>query len=68
MNKPAVLKLPAVLAITQLSRSSVYRLEAAGEFPKRIQLAASGHAVGWYQHEIEEYLASRPRVAATKPA
>ncbi len=57
-----VLKLPAVQAKTQLSRSSVYRLEAEGKFPKRIHLGA-GHSVGWYAHEIEEWLVNRPRVA-----
>ena len=57
-----VLKLPAVQAKTQLSRSSVYRLEAEGKFPKRIHLG-SGHSVGWLAHEIEEWLTSRPRVA-----
>lgn len=58
----AVLKLPAVQLKTQLSRSSVYRLEAEGKFPKRIQLGA-GHSVAWYEHEIEEWLNSRPRVS-----
>lgn len=57
-----VLKLPAVQAKTKLSRTTVYRLEAEGKFPKRIQLGA-GHSVGWYAHEIEEWLTSRPRVA-----
>lgn len=63
----AVLKLPAVQAKVQLSRSSIYRLEAEGKFPRRIQLGG-GHAVGWYQHEIEEWLASRPRVNGNQRA
>lgn len=60
----AVLKLPAVQLKTQLSRSSIYRLEAEGNFPKRIQIGA-GHSVAWYEHEIEEWLNSRPRVSDT---
>lgn len=57
----AVLKLPAVQAKVQLSRSSIYRLEADGKFPKRIQLGA-GHSVGWYAHEVDDWLANLPRV------
>jgi prophage regulatory protein len=59
-----VLKLPAVQAKTQLSRSSIYRLEADGKFPKRIQLG-DGHAVAWYANEIDEWVATRPRVNNT---
>lgn len=62
-----ILKLPAVQAKTQLSRSSVYRLEAEGKFPQRIHLGA-GHSVGWYAHEIEEWLSNRPRVVDTSSA
>lgn len=61
MMAVTVLKLPAVQAKTKLSRSSIYRLESEGKFPQRIHLGA-GHSVGWLEHEIEEYLANRPRV------
>lgn len=56
-----VLKLPAVQEKTQLSRSSIYRMEAEGKFPKRIHLG-DGHAVAWYLDEIDQWLANRPRV------
>lgn len=56
-----VLRLPAVLQRIKLSRTSVYRLESENRFPKRINLGA-GHAVGWYAHEIDDWLATRPRV------
>lgn len=59
-----VLKLPAVLKRVKLSRTSVYRLESENRFPKRISLGA-GHAVGWYAHEIDDWLATRPRVSDT---
>ena len=58
----AILRLPAVQTKVQLSRSSIYRLEAEGQFPKRVQLG-TGHSVGWYLHEVEEWLATRPRVS-----
>lgn len=55
-----ILKLPEVQLRTALSRSSIYRLESIGLFPKRVRLG-DGHAVGWFQNEIEDYLANRPR-------
>lgn len=60
-TKYPVIKLPIVQLMTTLGRSSIYRLEAEGKFPKRIALSGNG-AVGWYLHEIEEWLSSRPRV------
>lgn len=64
MQTKTVIRLTAVKGKTGLSKSTIYRLEAEGEFPKRIQLGA-GHAVGWHLHEIDEWLATRPRVADT---
>lgn len=58
-KKVKVLRQPAVSQLTGLSRSSLYRLEAEGTFPKRVILSIN--SVGWYEHEVEEFLASRPR-------
>jgi prophage regulatory protein len=41
------------------SRQHLSRLEAAGQFPARIQLGAC--SVGWIESEIEEWIRSRPR-------
>lgn len=57
-----VIKLPTVKLMTTLGRSTIYRLEAEGRFPKRIALSGDG-AVGWYLHEIEEWIKSRPRAS-----
>ena len=38
-----------------LSRNTVWRLEKAGDFPKRIQFAP--RSVGWLEHEIQAWLA-----------
>lgn len=62
----SILRLPAVKLKTQLSRSSIYRLEAQGQFPKRVRLCPGGAATGWYENEVDEWLASRPRVADQK--
>ena len=42
-----------------LSRSSVYRLMRAGEFPTPLRIGPK--AVRWPQSEIEDWLSERPR-------
>lgn len=53
-----ILRVPDVLKLIGLSRSSVWRLEKAGLFPKRKRIGV--RAVGWSLEEIQEWLASRP--------
>jgi len=43
--------------LTGLSRSTRWRLERSGEFPKRRRLSSNG--VGWLLSEIEAWQASR---------
>ena len=40
-----------------LSRMTVYRMEKAGTFPKRIQINSG--SVGWLENEVEVWLADR---------
>lgn len=54
---PAVMRLPDVTKTVGLSRASVYRLMASGQFPQKVQLGPS--SVGWLQHEVHEWLLSR---------
>lgn len=63
MRQRTIIRLPAVLKKTNLSRSTIYRLEAEGKFCVRVRLAEN--SVGYYEHEVEEWLASRPRVSDT---
>jgi prophage regulatory protein len=51
-------------AITGLSRSTRYRLEKLGQFPRRRQL--SPNTIGWVLAEIEEWAGSR-RSTASQP-
>ena len=60
MQHKTVIRLPAVLKKTNLSRSTIYRLEAQGKFPARVRLGEN--STGWHEHEIDEWLANRPRV------
>ena len=45
--------------ITNLSRSTLWRMEKKGKFPKRINI--SSNRVGWYEDEVSSWIESRPR-------
>jgi len=45
-----------------LSKSSAFRLEKEGRFPKRRQIGPA--AVGWFRCDLDAYLASRPEIGA----
>ena len=42
---------------TGLSRSAVYELEGAGEFPRRVPLGT--RSVGWYEDEVSAWIESQ---------
>jgi prophage regulatory protein len=54
-----VLRMPATEEKVGLRESQIREKVAAGEFPKPIRLSASGRAVGFLEHELEEYLDAR---------
>jgi len=56
----SLLRLPAVQKLTGLSRSSIYRLEALGKFPKRVRL--SERAVAWREQDLVNWNEARPEV------
>lgn len=53
----ALLRLPAVMAITGLSRSSLYSAQRAGTFPQSRQLTR--RCVAWSSAEVQAWIASR---------
>lgn len=55
---PNILRLPEVIKITGLSRSTIYAMMDRDEFPKPVSLGA--RAVGWLEDEIKEWVSSRP--------
>ena len=55
-----ILRWPAVYRRTGISRSTVWRLERVGLFPQRVRIGMRG--VGWYESEIDKFLADRERV------
>lgn len=55
--KIGVLRLPDVIQLVGLSRSSIYSLIKQGRFPKQVLLSL--RAVGWRHADIEAWLESR---------
>ena len=49
-----LIRLPEVIQITSLSRTQIYRLIAAGTFPKQCRL--SHKVAAWKETEIEEWI------------
>ena len=60
----AILRRPEVEARTGLSRSTIYAAMTEGDFPRPVKLGA--RAVGWFESEIADWIASRK--AARKAA
>jgi prophage regulatory protein len=54
---PKLLRFPHVRERTGLSRSTIWRLERRGEFPKHRRI--SRNAVGWLEEEISEWIRSK---------
>lgn len=53
----AILRLPKVISLTGLSRSSIYARVKRSEFPKPISLGE--RAVGWVESEILDWIDQR---------
>jgi prophage regulatory protein len=56
-------RLPAVMELTGLSRSSIYARIKEGRFPTAVPLG--GRAVGWVEAEVHRWI--RERVAEARP-
>ena len=52
------LRIRQVMQLTGLSRMTIYRLELAGDFPKRRQL--SQNSVAWREEDIVHWVDTRP--------
>ena len=52
--EPAFYRLADVIRITALSRSSIYRRIAAGEFP--VQTSLGGRAKGWRREALQAWI------------
>lgn len=56
-----LIRLPEVIRLTGLSKSTIYRLERKGLFPPRVK--DGQHAVAWREREIIAWIEARPTVS-----
>jgi prophage regulatory protein len=47
-----------LIQVVGLSRTSIWRKEKAGTFPRRVKLGKGGRATGWLRSSVEEWLDS----------
>jgi prophage regulatory protein len=57
MNPQALLRLPAVIQITGLARSTIYKLMAEGQFPGSRKITQ--RSVAWSSADIAQWIESR---------
>ncbi|MFY0403414.1 helix-turn-helix transcriptional regulator [Pantoea dispersa] len=60
MTTIRIIKVPEVIERCALSRATLYRLLERGEFPRQVRL--STRSIGFYEHEVNQWLAERIRV------
>ena len=54
-----ILRPNAVSEKVGLSKTTIWRRERDGDFPRRLQLG--GKAVGWHESEVDEWIETRAR-------
>jgi len=54
MRYKNIIRFCKVKELTKLSRTTIYRLIAKGEFPKQVKL--SERSFGWVEQEVMDYL------------
>ena len=52
-----IYRLPQLTRLLSLSRSTIWRMEIAGEFPARLRLGK--RSVGWAAESVHAWIASR---------
>ena len=57
-NEPRIMRLPEVLRVTGLSKSTLYRKKKAGLFPESVELGE--RAKGWHATAVYAWIDSRP--------
>ncbi len=62
---PRLLTLRDVTELTALSRSAVYALMSESRFPKPLRVGS--RAVRWVEHEVLDFIATRPRAGSERP-
>ena len=61
-----LLRFPVVREMTGLSRSTIWRLERRGEFPRHHRIAPN--VVAWVEEDVSNWIHERTNVAALQSA
>ena len=56
-----ILKLADVESKTGQKKTFIYDAVAAGRFPQPVRLPGAKRAIGWVEHEIDEFIAAAIR-------
>lgn len=59
LTAPALLRLPAVLALVGVSKATLYRWAAVGLFPQPRALTPTRSTVAWSAAEVQAWIASK---------
>ncbi|MBI2603134.1 MAG: AlpA family phage regulatory protein [Deltaproteobacteria bacterium] len=59
--KDRILREPEVLNLTGLSRTTIWRLEKEGSFPRRVKI--SRQAVGWLFQQIQKWMEQKHEIS-----
>ena len=58
--EPEILRLPQVLVLTGLSKTTLWRRVRDGEFPPALRLGGpKSRAVGWRRSDVDQWLRER---------
>lgn len=60
MTVMKIIKVPEVLERCAMSRASLYRMLQRNEFPRQVRISI--RSIGFYEHEVNQWLADRQRV------
>ncbi|QXG53212.1 AlpA family phage regulatory protein [Pantoea jilinensis] len=60
MTTIRIIKVPEVLERCALSRATLYRLLERNEFPRQVRISI--RSIGFYEHEVNQWLVERTRV------
>ncbi len=61
MEQNQIIRAPEVIAMVGMSRTTLWRMEREGTFPKRLQLSTRN--VGWKRASVEQWIQERKEVA-----
>ena len=57
LTRSRLMRLPGVVQMTGVSRSTIYRWMENGEFPRQVSLG--GNTVAWLESDVEDWIHRR---------